>query len=307
MMNNKKVLDVLAVFTGFFFLVSGVGKVINTAAFGYLIQMYGFGNLMFISPLIVLIELWVGIHLFLLIRPKINSLLALILLIIFTAAFAYAHFKNGVNDCGCMGAILPTKMPTLLSFLRNLLLIVFVSVVWLKYPHFKDYTAKWKRYLVIACMSAALFFAGNSYTLPKIFQRKDVKQQLKNNLVQNTALGSFIKTTPGKTYLVFCFSYTCPHCWNSIENLRHFIRTDVADSVIVFGMGEATDREYFMQNFKPDFQINDISHENMIKLTTFYPTSFYIRNDSIKAVLPGVLLSPITFKKYYIEADFRLF
>ena len=156
-------------------------------------------------------------------------------------------------------------------------------------------------------MAVALFFAGNTYSLPSLFKKKTEQSKFKDQLIQNTELKRFIKTTPDKTYLVFCFSYSCPHCWNSIENLRQFISLNIADSVIVFGMGEKKDKDYFMKNFQPDFKINEISHDNMIKLTTIYPTAFYIRHDSIKVVLPGALQSPITFRKYFLETDFRLF
>jgi uncharacterized membrane protein YphA (DoxX/SURF4 family) len=304
-MFNKRVLDIFSIITGIFFVVSGIGKVVNTTAFSNLIHQYGFDYLMIISPIIVLAEILIGLCLLLLINTRRISFYALLLLVIFTIAFAYAHFKHGVNDCGCMGAILPTKMPPVLSFLRNLVLILMTLFVWLKYPGDKANIAKWKKIFLLASMCIAIFFAGNTFSFPSILKRNANKPKFENKIVKTTELANFIKTSTDKSYLVFCFSYSCPHCWNSIENLRQFIRMKIADSVIVFGMGNIADKEFFIRNFKPDFKFNDISHDNMVKLTTFYPTAFYIRHDSIKAVLQGVLPSAITFRKFYLEPDFK--
>lgn len=304
-MFEKKVLHIYSIIIGLFFIISGVGKVINTAAFSYLIHQYGFGNFMIVSPLIVLAEILIGLFLLLLINPRRNALYSLILLIIFTIAFTYAHFKHGVNDCGCLGTIQPSNMPPIFSFIRNLILILMSMIVWLKYPADKVEIVKWKKYLISVAMAISIFTAGFTFTLPPAFKKAAEKPKFENQVVKSTELANFIKTSPDSSYLVFCFSYTCPHCWNSIENLRQFIDMKTADSVIVFAMGEAKDKEFFYQNFKPDFVIHDLVHDNMVKLTTIYPTAFYIRQDTIKAVIQGVLPSAITFKKFYLDSNFQ--
>jgi hypothetical protein len=229
----------------------------------------------------------------------------LLLLIIFTLAFGFAHFKNGINDCGCLGTFQQLSIPPVLSFIRNMLLIVLSIVVWMKYPVYNSEITNWKKYVILAAMVISIFIAGFTFRLPASFQKIAEKPSLENHLVKNTELSNLIKTSYDSSYLVFCFSYSCPHCWNSIENLRQFINMKIADRVYIFGMGEKESKEYFIQNFKPDFLIQDITHEKMVKLTTIYPTAFYIRHDSIKAVIQGVLPSAITFKKYYLESNFQ--
>ncbi len=87
-MFDKKVLNIYAVITGLFFLISGVGKAIDTAAFSDLIYQYGLGYLMILAPVIAVAEILTGLALILLIKPKFYSLVAFILLFIFTISFA---------------------------------------------------------------------------------------------------------------------------------------------------------------------------------------------------------------------------
>lgn len=93
-MLENRILNIYCYLTGIFFIISGLGKVINTTAFSQLIYEYGLGYLMILAPLIAIVEISVGISLVLLINPKRNSFAACVLLIMFTIAFAYAHFKT---------------------------------------------------------------------------------------------------------------------------------------------------------------------------------------------------------------------
>ena len=96
-MFNKTVLNAYSIIVGLFLIISGAGKVIDTAAFSNMIYQYGLGYFMLLSPVIVIIEISLGVFLVLLINPKRYSFFSFILLMIFTLAFAYAHFKNGVK------------------------------------------------------------------------------------------------------------------------------------------------------------------------------------------------------------------
>jgi len=65
---------------------------------------------------------------------------------------------------------------------------------------------------------------------------------------------------------------------------------------VVFAVGEDKDRLIFEGKLKPDFPITTLNSLSMDKLTTIYPTAFYIEHDTVKAVLPGELPSPFVFK-----------
>jgi len=176
-------------------------------------------------------------------------------------------------------------------------------VVFVKYPAEKGEVLSWKKYLVQAIIYPAIFIAGLSFTTPDFLKSTAAKHKFEDKNVTNTALSNYIKTSPDSTYLVFCFSYTCPHCWNSIENLRQFIKTNAVDRVIAFSTGETNERNAFIKNFNPDFNITELPLKDISTLTEIFPTAFYIEQDTIKTVIQAVLPSPVTFKKSQLAAN----
>ena len=304
-MFDKKVLNIYAVITGLFFLIAGVGKVIDTAAFSDLIHQYGLGYLMILAPVIALAEIFTGIALILLINPRFYSLVAFILLLIFTISFAYAHFVHGINDCGCFGTLKHTESSPALPFLRNFILMLMSLFVFLKYPTEKIETDKWKKYLVHLVMYPAIFFSGFSFTTPFFLQSNTATHKFQNKNIKDTELSKYIKTSADSTYLIFCFTYTCSHCWNSIENLRQYKRSHTVDSVFTLAMGESSDKLSFINNFHPDFHMVDLPHDSMYKLTDIFPTAFYVEHDTIKVIIQSELPSPATFIKYNKQPIFK--
>lgn len=302
-MFEKKILHIYAVITGLFFIISGAGKVLDTTAFSNLIYQYGLGYLMILSPVIVLAEILIGISLILLIKPRLFSLLAFILLFLFTFAFAYGHFVYGINDCGCFGTLIHTNISPALIFVRNIILMLMSLFVFLKYPEEKTQIVNWKKYLVQIIMYPAIFIAGLSFTTPDFLKPDTAKHPFQNQNIKNTQLSNYVKTSPDSTYLVFCFSYTCPHCWNSVENLRQFIKNKTVDRVIAIATGETSDKIIFIDNFKPDFIITDLPLKTISNFTDIFPTAFYVEHDTIKTIIQSVLPSPVTFKKQYILAN----
>jgi hypothetical protein len=173
-------------------------------------------------------------------------------------------------------------------------------IVWFRYPEEKIETAKWKLWVIVPLLSISIFTAGLTFELPYFLKSKPETHKFFNQNIINTELSNYIRTSPDKTYLVFCFSYTCPYCWNSIENLRQYAKTNMADSVIVLAVGNQEDKLVFEQNFKPDFTIKDLSVEAMDSITYFYPTAFYIVHDTIRVIIQSELPSPFVFKQSYI-------
>ena len=300
-MFDKRILNTYAIIIGVSFLVSGVGKLVNTAEFADLIYRYGFGRLMLLAPLIVIFEITIGLMLVLLINPRRYLLLSFILLTIFTIAFAYGHFKNGVDDCGCFGTVLHTHISPVYTFIRNLILLGMSIVVWWVYPNEKTVIPGWKIVSVFGVLCISSFVAGFTFRMPGFLQPAQPVSQYnyQNEDINNTEIAKYIKASPDSVYLVFCFSYTCPHCLNSIENLRSYKKNKMVDRIIALGIGPDSSKQVFVRNFQPDFNIKDISPGAMYKLTNLYPTAFYIKNDTIKAVVQGELPAPVVFKSQY--------
>lgn len=279
----------------------------DTEAFGVLLYQYGFGYLTILSPLIVLIEILLGLLLILLINPKLNSILSFSLLLLFSIFFVYGHYKYGINNCGCLGTLQPVGLSPVFSFVRNFILLSMALVVWAKYPKQPVTASRWKILVIFCMMLVSSFIAGLTFK-QSVFLKQDnanTTAGFQNKKVQNTALSKYIKTSPDSVYLAFCFSYTCPHCWNSIANLRQFKKTNVVDRIIAFGTGTDSSRLFFVQNFHPDFSIKDLPVNEMLKLTNLFPTAFYIKHDSVKSVILGELPSPIVFKSQYSSFNVR--
>ncbi len=296
-MFEKRTLNIYSITIGILFIISGLGKVIDTSGFSDLISQYGLGYLMILSPLIVVFEILLGLFLVLLVNPKFYAMVSFFLLTMFTMLFAFAHFKYGVNNCGCFGTIQHTNLPPVFSFIRNFILIAASIIVWIKYPKEKTEITKWKKYPIFILMSISIFIAGFTFKTPYFFKDKSKINKFQNQNIKNTDLAKYVKTSPDSTYLIFCFSYGCPHCWNSIENLRQYKITNTAN-IIALGVGEKNKKD-FNDNFKPDFAIKNISVNEMDKLTDVYPTSFYISHDTIKTIIISGLPSPFVFKNLY--------
>lgn len=296
MPTEKKILNVYSIIVGVFFLLSGAGKVIDTKGFSQLIYQYGFDFLMVLSPLIVLIEILFGIMLILLIRPKLISILSTLMLVVFTIAFTYAHYNRGINDCGCFGSIQPSNTPFIISILRNVILIGMSAYIWARYPAENSEIKLWKKIVLVSVMSISIFVAGLSFEIPKNSLSQSTNHSFLNKHIKDTELSKFVQTSNDSTYAVFCFSYSCPHCMNSIQNFRHFKQTNTVDNIVAIVPDEKKGAETFNKNFQPDFPMKSIPLLDMQKLTEAYPTTFVIKNDTIKAVVIGELSSPIVFR-----------
>lgn len=297
-MFEKKSLNIYSVIVGMLFIISGFGKAIDTAGFSDLISQYGLGYLMVLSPLIVVSEILIGLFLVLLINPRFFAMISFFMLTIFTVLFAFAHFKYGVNDCGCFGTVQHLNFPPLISFIRNIILIVMSGMIWWGYPRYSIKIAKWKLYLISSIIAVSIFISGFTFEIPYSFKNKSEIHEFQGQNIKNTELSKYLITSPDSTYLFFVFSYTCPYCWNSIENLRQYQKSGTVDRMIAFATGAESDKDIFNQSIKPDFIIKNLSADEIGKLTDSYPTAFYIEHDTVKLVLQSELPSPFIFKRY---------
>jgi hypothetical protein len=118
--------------------------------------------------------------------------------------------------------------------------------------------------------------------------------------IESTDLQEFITTSKDSTYLVFAFTYTCPHCMNSVENLKQYEVFGVVDKVIGLAVKDSIAEKQFIEIFHPDFLIKNIEPQNLFRLTKTFPTAYFIKNDSIIAELSGVLPCSFVFEKQIV-------
>ena len=301
---KQKILRIICIALGLVYLYAGLGKILDTASVGDLIVQYGFARLQIFAPALVLVEIALGLCLVLGVRLKLMSLISFLMLIMFTLVFTYAHLQHGVTDCGCFGASETANNNVLFFYLRNAALLAMSLFVFLRYPKDEEEISDRKKVILLGVMLPMIFVAGLTYRLPHFFQPRE-SHILLNQHIRDTPLAQHVQTDSEKSYLLFFFSYSCPHCWNSIANFKDFERSMTVDSIFSFAFVDADmPKEFFefrdeFADFFGDIRVREIVNDSiMLDLVPFVPTSFYIRNDTIRAVLEGTLPSPFTFRRF---------
>ena len=304
-MRNK----IICIIIGSIYLLSGIGKVGNVVNFEILIASYGFESFQIFAPFIILGELVLGVCLVLWIKPKLMSLLSMILLLIFTVVFTYAHFKNGINDCGCFGMLGANIQTPTLTYIRNILLLGLSLFVFASSQKESLIVENWKKYIMITFFIPIIFICGFTFRIPKNLYKTKQHQYI-NKPIEETIFANYLQSSMNSTCLIYCFSYACPHCWNSIENYKSFKSSGIVDSIIAVSLVSADtsmnfqDRNVFNECFGADLVNYEIINNELIQtIITSLPISFYVENDTIKHVIKSELPSPFIFQKFIKNSD----
>jgi len=300
---KQKLQLILSIILGAVFIISGVEKVANTAAFGNLITQWGFRWLHPLAPFIALAQVGVGLCLILGIRRQIMALATVAMLVGFSLAYTYAYFWRGVADCGC-SEIITIGEGIWLFYLRNAVLLGISLFIGLYYSENQEKISETKNMVLLGVLLPMIFVAGFTYRLPTSFQHGGREYSLLHQHVKDTPLFQYLQTDPNKSYLVFFYSYTCPHGWNSIQNFKHFGQSQVVDSIVSFAFVGQYMSDMHIEiwsefvRFFGDFGTQEILNDSEIsQLIEFVPTTLYIRNDTIQKIMVGALQSPFTFQK----------
>jgi len=280
---NKRI-EIFSLIAGLVFLISGIAKAIDISVFSNVITQYGFENLQYISPLIILAEVSLGLLLVFQVWQKWSAFCGAVLVAGFTIVYAYGFIFKGIEDCGCFGKITVLNTSPVITFLRNAILLYLLIAVWLKGEN-KNQLNKWIILTALIFMCLVSFMTG--YTYSKVGKKKK-PEKYTAQAIENTALKDFITISKDSVYLVFAFSYTCPHCLNSIANLKEYEQSGVVDKVIGLALGDSIIEKKFTEIFKPNFTIKNCSKE-LLRLTSNFPTVYYVRNDSIIMEFSGEL------------------
>lgn len=283
---SRKV-EIFSLVSGIIFLVSSIAKSLDATMFSNTINSYDFGDLWFMAPIIILVELYMGLSLIFQQKLRLISLFSLLFLLGLTCLYIYGWLVKDITDCGCFGKLSILNTSPILTLVRNAILLFLCFETW-RLSSKERINKKWLiGIVVIVSMSLCAFMSG--YTLKG--KKKSNKPKQEAVSIYDTQLPLFVSTSPDSTYWVFAFSYTCPHCMNSIENLKQYERVGVADRVIALAVENEQERESFKSKFLPNFEIKEFPIEEISKLTNTFPKSFFIENDSVKGSFSGELLS----------------
>ena len=283
----------LTVVLGLFFLVSGIGKILDVSEFRELLFAYGVPNaLTIIAAPIPPLEILLGLTLILRGPTRILLIVSTAVLVGFTAAFAYAHFVQGVVDCGCFGRIDVLQTSPTLSFGRNALLISLCIYLLLTASKSSRFVmSKWQWRLLVVSGALAFTLAGASSVQP-LYQPD---HPYLNELVNSTELRDFLALSPDSTYLIFLLSTNCASCWDAVENVKAYKSDGVVDEIIGLTYGDEIDIMEFRDRFQPNFELHAIEKESFSELARQTPTVYYVQSGVIKHVQVNNVMSAARF------------
>ena len=288
---KQKTIQILSSLAGIVFLVSGIGKSLVVYEFSQNLMQYGFDEFQFLAPMIIIFEIALGLMLFFGIRQKLMSLIAMGYVVVLSLGYLYGHLFVNITDCGCFGHFSFLNTSPLLTYLRNFVLVCILLYIFLNSDNSQK-TKELNEIIVMFCiLSAVCFIMGYTFKEPNNETTHYITDGKRVNInVEKTTLSELLTFSKDSTYLVFAFTNSCPHCLNSIENLKQYERLGVVDKVVaVTFFADSTAIKKFDEIFEPNFQILNYSLEQLFRLTNQFPISYYVKNNEIKMEIRGVL------------------
>lgn len=292
-----------AIIAGCVFVWSGLGKIGNIFGFQHLLVDYGLNYLNILAPFIVLFEIVIGAMLILDYRIKEFSAIAVSLLVVFTCVYSYAWIVNGVTDCGCFGRLSIVESTPLLTYIRNILLIILL-ILSLVYNRENLELASWKQITLTTVLVSASFVSGMTY---KPFAFIQMSHPFKSLNIKQTPLLPYRTIQSNGTELMLFMSYSCPHCINSIANFKAWKEDGAVDSATAYIIVDSTDtsldslRNRFQECFAP-ISTHEINTES-VDFIDVLPMAFIVVNDTICQVIQGELPSHYLYMNQLTEEE----
>lgn len=286
---------VISALVGLVFCVSGFAKAADAAYFSDLMRSYGVEWFGYLAPAVILFEILLGLLLLFQFKPRWTASLSILFTLFVWAVYMYGYFTQGITDCGCFGHLRFLNLPPLGTSIRNGTMCILLSlVVWRGSDQLL-----WQRWTVLCLVLGLLigcFVVG--FTFPDAAVLHQYARDLRGKTVQELPLGDFVQTSPDSTYMVFAFSYTCPHCIASIGNVEEALHTGVVDKVIGLSVGDSVSAKWFENFYKPTFAIERYEMRDIMKITSSLPVIFLIRNDSVLFTWEGEVPAPYYFRHF---------
>lgn len=287
----QRITSILRFIVGLVFMISGLLKAIDTAAFANLMSDYGPVWLGIGAPLLIAIELFLGVLLIFNLRPRWIAAAATVFIVFVSAVYLYGVVCRGITDCGCFGPLTWLNSKPWLTFTRNAVLIALLIPSLIKPQEGDKLTMP-----IVCCMAAVgvvlMFMCGYTFRGARCMLKESYDGGYQAKPVEESVLSEYYTFHPDSTYLVFAFSYGCPYCQNSVGNVNQYVTMGMVDKVVGLAVEDPEGRERFDRIFDVDFEIHEISEFQMVRLTNTLPTVFRIRHDSIVNGYTGLVISP---------------
>lgn len=287
----------LSLIIGIVLITSALSKIADTASFGEIISNYTSPIFSILSPVIVIFELVLGLHIIFLINLKRNLLIAVSTFIIFTLIYSYGYFIKGIESCGCFGNLWTNLLDRpIIVFCRNAILIS-LSLIAYKYSFTEKVDElKLKKFVIYSATAIAIFLCGYTFHFPKNL-RDNKQSKLINQSVDEIGLNKFYSYHTDSTYLTFIFTYNCFHCLNTTANVNLYKEHNYVDQLVYISIGNDEDKSNFLNNYHVNGQHIESTSEELAPITKEYPTILFIKNKKVIFVNKGAISAPLVFFK----------
>lgn len=290
-------LSILAMLVlGAFFVASGVGKVVDVQGFMEVLRAYGLkGGIVPVTALAVPpLEVFLGLALLTGHGSRGIGLLCALLLLAFTAAFAFAYFGKGVTECGCFGVLEALKTRPVVSFLRNGVLTLLALRLVVRPVIAGQVLQLFQRsswWLVCLASAAAFSLSGISYASGKLRWGAAPTDVGKDYF--SLPIAAFTPPTAG-THLVVAFEPNCNNCWNAMENILAFARIGAVENIQGIATGNEEELAEFRRKFSAEFPVQLIAHNVLHEVVGEFPVVWLIRNGRVEREFRKTVPSPFS-------------
>ncbi len=285
---HNGVLIASRILVGMIFLVSGLFKITDIRQFQNTIAGYGFEQWSDLAPVIVIFEVALAMLLILGVYARIASFVSVVTIVIFTIIFTYGYLAHSVVDCGCFGTLGDMLSPVWF-YIRNLILLGLSWYLFNHIPH-TEVVAPYKVQILFFVLLITAYSVGFMSGRPiRLDGRKSDVLNFEGKNIFETPLGKYAPIKKDSVYMLYFFSYNCPHCLNSMENIKQYTASGFVSNVILVGTGEQTDQKWFYSSFNIDFSRHHIVQSEMDSITHQFPVAYFIINDTIRRRWVGTL------------------
>lgn len=289
-MNRASISRILSIIMGIVFLSSGLIKVLDVSAFQSLIVQYGLPFFQYMAPLIILLEILLGMALILGLFQRTTAIVSICVLLVFTGTYTYGYFVNSVEDCGCFGSLI--KSTPAMTYIRNVTLIAMLIVIAHIDETIFNNVPQWKVVVLLAVMLPSVFAAGLTF---RIERHHDGSHPFEGKNLAETPLIKYTKAG-AKRQLVLFMSYQCQHCWNSMENYKAYVENGFVDTAICYALcatmqTEADSVSILFKESYPEVNCREVARDS-VAFVEATPTAFFIEDNRITRIVTGGLPSP---------------
>ena len=177
------VVTIIRLITGLIFIFSSIVKGVDPLGTAYRVEDYlAAYNWMWLidfsfplSVLLITVEFLLGFALIFRLRSKLTALGVLLIMIFFTTITYIDATYNMVPDCGCFGDAV--KLTAWETFYKNIVLIVFALIIFLKRKSMMLSVPNWLQNVTIVLFgSAFIWFIFYNYNHLPMFDFRDWKE-----------------------------------------------------------------------------------------------------------------------------------